>query len=153
MSTIFFGSHELGNPIAFIAACGPYARNDGHGLRIYARIAADYSAYNARAWQIRYLEPIVAAVPHDERALLCACPRIPDVFRAIATASLLAYNLDDFLDDPKALSAAHQLVLGVLLAVRSASRVAAISTNLTAPSAPWDRRRRASGAPRPRFGF
>jgi hypothetical protein len=116
MSTIFFGPHELGNLIAFIATCGPYTPRDG--FRIYARIAADYSAYNARAWQVRYREPIVASLPHDEHALLCACPRIPDVFRAIGTAILLAYNLDEFVDDAKALGAAHQLVLGVLLAVR-----------------------------------
>jgi hypothetical protein len=110
ISTLFFGSHELGNLIAFVATCGPYTRNDG--LRIYARIAADYSAYNARAWQVRYGQPIVASVPRDERALRCGCPRIPDLHRAIATASLLAYNLDDFVDDPKALGNAHQLVLG-----------------------------------------
>ena len=116
MSTIFFGSHELGNLIAFIATCGPYTPRDG--FRIYARIAADYSAYNARAWQLRYREPIVSTVPHDEHALRCACPRIPDPHRALGTATLLAYNLDEFVDDPKALGAAHQLVLGVLLAVR-----------------------------------
>ncbi len=85
---------------------------------MYARIAADHSAYNARAWQIRYPEPIVGTVPHDERTLRCACPRIPDLHRAIATASLLAYNLDEFVDNPKAMAAAHQLLLGVLLAVR-----------------------------------
>ena len=80
MSTLFFGSHELGNLIAFVATCGPYATRDG--FRIYARIAADYSAYNARAWQVRYGQSIVATVPHDEHALRCACPRIPDLRRA-----------------------------------------------------------------------
>ena len=51
-------AEDLGNLIAFIATCGPYAPRDG--LRIYARIAADYSAFNARAWQFRYGQPIVA---------------------------------------------------------------------------------------------
>jgi hypothetical protein len=109
-------AEELANLIAFIATCGPYAPRDG--LRIYARIAADYSAYNARVAGPIRAAPIVATVPHDKRALRCACPRIPDIHRAIATASLLAYNLDEFVDDPKAMAAAHHLVLSVLLAVR-----------------------------------
>ncbi len=116
MSTIFFGPHELANVVAFIAAGSVYASGDA--LRIYTRIAADYSANNARAWQVRYYEPIVSTVPHDEAALRRALPRVPDMQRAVATASLLAYNLDAFGEDPKALGAAHNLVLGVLLALR-----------------------------------
>jgi hypothetical protein len=116
MSTLFFGPDELANVVSFIAAGGPYCHRDA--LRIYLRIAADYSVYNASAYKQRYQEPIVSVLPHTEPAIAAKLPRVADAARAVATAVLLAYNLDDFCDDPKALGAAHTLVVGVLLSLR-----------------------------------
>ncbi len=116
MSTIFFGPHELASVVAVIAAGSSCAQRDA--LRIYTRIAADYSVYNASAWRVRYDEPIAAALPHDEATIHQARPRVPDLKRAVATAILLAYNLDAFGENAKALSAAHSLVLGTLAALR-----------------------------------
>ena len=99
MSTLFFGPDELANVVSFIAAGGPYCHRDA--LRIYLRIAADYSVYNASAYQGRYHEPIVSVVPHTEHAIAAKLPRVADAARAVATAVLLAYNLDDFCGDPQ----------------------------------------------------
>jgi len=63
MSTFFFGSHELSNLVTFIAVYGPYAPRDG--FRIYARIAADYSASSSRSCGFPCLHLPIPSIPSN----------------------------------------------------------------------------------------